>query len=116
MKDNLLVSEAVVIGDRRKFLTALVTLNPDTADAFGVEHGITEPLYQSELIRKEIQATVDEMNEKVARVEQVKKFAILPRELTITDGELTGTLKVKRNMVNDHFSDEIESMYVDGDS
>jgi len=116
MKDNLLVSEAVVIGDRRKFLTALVTLNPVTADAFGVEHGITEPLYQSELIRKEIQATVDEMNEKVARVEQVKKFAILPRELTITDGELTGTLKVKRNMVNEHFSDEIESMYVDDDS
>ena len=112
IKDSILVSEAVVIGDRRKFLTALVTLNPETADSFGVEHGITEPLYQSELIRKEIQATVDAMNERFARVEQVKKFVILPRELTIEDGELTGTLKVKRNVVNEHFSDEIDSMYV----
>jgi len=114
IKDNLLVSEAVVIGDRRKFLTALVTLNPETADAFGVEHGITEPLYQSELIRKQVQAAIDEMNERVARVEQIKTFVILPRELTIEDGELTGTLKVKRNVVNDNFAAEIESMYAEG--
>jgi len=114
IKDNLLVSEAVVIGDRRKYLVALVTLNPDTSDSFGVEHGITEPLYQSEEIRQEIQATIDQMNERVARVEQVKTFVILPRELSIEDGELTGTLKVKRNVVNEHFSDAIESMYSDG--
>ncbi len=113
IKDNLLVSEAVVIGDRRKYLSALVTLNPETSDAFGVEHGITEPLYQSEIIRQQIQATVDEMNERFARVEQVKTFVILPRELTIEDGELTGTLKVKRNVVNEHFADQIDSMYAD---
>jgi len=111
LKDNLLVSEAVVIGDRRKYLTALVTLNPETADVFAESHGITEPLYQSELIRKEIQATVDAMNERLARVEQVKRFVILPRELSIEEGELTGTLKVKRNIVNEHFADAIESMY-----
>ncbi len=111
IKDNLLVSEAVVIGDRRKYLTALVTLNPETSDAFALQHGITEPLYQSEIIRQEIQATVDEMNERFARVEQVKTFVILPRELTIDDGELTGTLKVKRNVVNEHFAAEIEAMY-----
>ena len=111
IKDNLLVSEAVVIGDRRKYLTALVTLNSETSDAFALQHGITEPLYQSEIIRKEIQATVDRMNERFARVEQVKRFVILPRELTIDDGELTGTLKVKRNVVNEHFAAEIEAMY-----
>jgi long-chain acyl-CoA synthetase len=113
IKDNLLVSEAVVIGDRRKFLTALVTLNPETADAFGVQHGITEPLYQSAVIRTDIQKTIDEMNIRLGRVGQVKKFVILPRELSIEDGELTGTLKVKRNAVNEHFADEIESMYTD---
>jgi len=114
IKDNLLVSEAVVIGDRRKFLSALITLNPETSDAYGVEHGITEPLYRSEMIRRQIQATIDEMNERFARVEQIKTFVILPRELTIEDGELTGTLKVKRNVVNEHFADEIDSMYADG--
>jgi long-chain acyl-CoA synthetase len=113
LKDNLLVSEAVVIGDRRKFLTALITLNPETSDAFAEEHGITAPLHTSDLIREEIQATVDALNERLARVEQIKKFAILPRELSIEDGELTGTLKVKRPMVALHFADEIESMYAD---
>jgi long-chain acyl-CoA synthetase len=111
IKDNLLVSEVVVIGDRRKYLTALVTLNPETSDAFAAEHGITEPLYQSAMIRQAIEATVDRMNERFARVEQVKRFVILSRELTIEDGELTGTLKVKRNVVNEHFADEIEAMY-----
>ncbi len=116
IKDNFLVSEAVVIGDRRKYLTAMVTLSADAADAYGVEHGISEPLYRSEMIRKEIQASIDEMNERVARVEQVKKFVILPRELSIEDGELTGTLKVKRNIVNEHFADAIESMYAEDGS
>jgi long-chain acyl-CoA synthetase len=114
LKDNLLVSEAVVIGDRRKFLTALITLNPETSDAYAVEHGISEPLYQSEMIRKEIQSTIDALNDRLARVEQIKKFVILPRELSIEDGELTGTLKVKRNVVGEHFAAEIDSMYEDG--
>jgi long-chain acyl-CoA synthetase len=113
IKDNPLVSEAVVIGDRRKYLSALVTLNPETSDAFAIEHGISGPLYKSEVIRAEIQATVDAMNERLARVGQVKKFTILPRELSIDEGELTGTLKVKRNVVTDHFSDVIEGMYTE---
>jgi long-chain acyl-CoA synthetase len=113
IKDNLLVSEAVVIGDRRKYLTALVTLNPETADAYATEHGISGPLHESEMILKEVQATVDAVNEKYSRVGQVKKFTLLPRELTIEDGELTGTLKVKRAVVSDHFADVIDSMYQD---
>ena len=113
LKDNLLVSEAVVIGDRRKYLTAIVTLNPETADAYATEHGIVGPLHESALIRGNIQSTVDALNAKLARVEQVKTFAILSRELTIEGGELTGTLKVKRSVVADHFADVIDSMYVD---
>ena len=60
-----------------------------------------------------MQAAIDELNKDFARVEQLKKFAILPRQLSIEGGELTPTLKVKRNKVNEHFADEIEAMYVD---
>ena len=66
-----------------------------------------------EKLATEIQATMDEMNERVARVEQVKKFVILPRELTIADGELTGTLKVKRNIAMERFADVIDGMYTE---
>jgi long-chain acyl-CoA synthetase len=113
LKQSPLVSEAVLIGDRRRYLTALVTLNLEAAAAFAEEHGVIGPLYRSEEIRAEIQGTVDETNQRLARVEQVKKFTILSRELSIEDGELTGTLKVKRPMVAEHFSAEIDAMYVE---
>jgi long-chain acyl-CoA synthetase len=57
---------------------------------------------------------VDRVNARYARAAQVRKFAILPRQFSIDEGELTGTLKVRRNVVTDHFSDEIESLYHDG--
>lgn len=113
LKQSPLVSEAVLIGDRRKYLTALVTLNLEAANAFAEEHGVTGPLHRSEQIRAEIQRTVDETNQRLARVEQVKKFTILPRELSIDDGELTGTLKVKRPVVAEHFAAEIDAMYAE---
>ncbi|MBS1150763.1 MAG: long-chain fatty acid--CoA ligase [Myxococcaceae bacterium] len=114
LKNHPLVNEAVVIGDRRKYLTALVTLDPDALTRFCTEHGLqvaTAP--QSEQVRSQIQQAVDRLNEEVARVEQVKKFAILPRNFTIQDGELTPTLKVKRKAVAEHFAAEIEAMYVE---
>jgi long-chain acyl-CoA synthetase len=113
LKQSLLVSEAVLIGDRRRYLTALVTLNLEAAAAFAEEHGVIGPLHRSDEVRAEIQRTVDETNQRLARVEQVKKFAILPRELSIEDGELTGTLKVKRPIVAEHFSAEIDAMYAE---
>ena len=60
-----------------------------------------------------VQEAVDEANRHLARVETVKKFRILPRSFTIEDGELTPTLKVKRKVVNEHFAQEIESMYTE---
>jgi long-chain acyl-CoA synthetase len=113
IKDNHLVSEAVLIGDRRRYLSALVTLDPEQADAFASAHGITGPLHTSERVRAEVQRSVDEVNRRYARVEHVKKFVILPRELSIDGGELTGTLKVRRMVVAEHFADEIEAMYRD---
>ena len=111
LKENPLVSEAVVIGDRRKYLTALVTLDPEAAEKFLAGKGEGGPAHESEAVRQEIQRSLDKVNAEMARVEQVKKFTVLPRELSIADGELTPTLKVKRNVVNEHFAGEIEAMY-----
>jgi long-chain acyl-CoA synthetase len=115
IKNHPLVNEAVVIGDRRKFLSALVTLDPEASVKWAKEHGIPEKdLHLNAQVRAEVQRWIDaEVNTKLARVEQVKKFAILHRNFTVEDGELTPTLKVKRRNVNTSFSKEIEAMYVE---
>ncbi|HYT37879.1 MAG TPA: long-chain fatty acid--CoA ligase [Acidimicrobiia bacterium] len=113
LRNHPLVSEAVLVGDRRKFLSALVTLDPEAVDRFRQEHSLSGPPGESIEIRAEIQQAVDVVNQEMARVEQIKKFTILPRELSIAEGELTPTLKVKRNIVTAHFEAEIEAMYAD---
>ena len=113
LRNHPLVSEAVVVGDRRKFLAALVTLDPEAVGKFQHERGLSGPPEQSNEIRAEIQQAVDVVNTEMARVEQIKRFTILPRELSIAEGELTPTLKVKRNIVTAHFEAEIEAMYAD---
>ncbi|HJL06672.1 MAG TPA: AMP-dependent synthetase/ligase [Polyangiaceae bacterium LLY-WYZ-15_(1-7)] len=112
LKNHELINEAVVIGDRRKFLSALVTIDPDAGPAWAKEKGVDpETLHESDALRAEIQSWVDEINKKFARVEQVKKFTILPRNLTVEDGELTPTLKVKRRIVDQNWGDAIDAMY-----
>jgi long-chain acyl-CoA synthetase len=112
LKQNRYISQAVVIGDRRPYLVALITLDPDELPAFAQEHGL-EPgdVADSEAMREEVQRAVDEVNTKVGRVEQVKKFKILPEDLSQATGELTPTLKVKRNIVNEKFAGEVERLY-----
>ncbi|MEM8607748.1 MAG: AMP-dependent synthetase/ligase, partial [Myxococcota bacterium] len=114
IKNHPLVDEAVVIGDRRKYLTALITIDAEAGPAWAKENG-EDPaaLNQSEKLRASIQQHIDEMNQHFARVEQIKKFTILHRNLSIEDGELTPTLKVKRAKVHDHFADDIEEMYAE---
>jgi long-chain acyl-CoA synthetase len=114
LKTLPLVSEAVIIGDRKKFLSALVTLNPEAANLFAAEQGIEgHVLHEDPLVIAEIQQGIDQaVNPQFARVENVRKFVILPRELTVEQGELTPTLKIKRRVVYEHFADEIESMYM----
>jgi long-chain acyl-CoA synthetase len=115
IKNHELINEAVVIGDRRKFLSALVTIDPEAGEAWANAHG-EDPsaLHENEQLRADIQAHIDELNQEFARVEQIKKFTILQRNFSIEDGELTPTLKVKRAKVSDHFADEIEAMYSEG--
>jgi long-chain acyl-CoA synthetase len=115
MKNHELINEAVVIGDRRKYLSALVTIDPEASAAWAAANGEdANALQKSAKLRASIQAHIDEMNSHFARVEQIKKFTILARNLTIEDGELTPTLKVKRAKVSDHFADDIEAMYAEG--
>ena len=112
LKQNRYVSQAVLIGDRRPYLVALVTLDPEEIPRFAEEHGLeAADVPQSEQMRSEVQRTVDEVNAKVGRVEQIKKFTILPHDFAQETGELTPTLKVKRNVVNEKNEDEIEALY-----
>ena len=114
LKNHELIDEAVVIGDRRKFLSALVTIDAVAGPAWAAANGEDpKALHKSAKLRASIQAHLDEMNAHYARVEQIKKFTILHRNLTIEDGELTPTLKVKRAKVSDHFADDIEAMYAE---
>jgi long-chain acyl-CoA synthetase len=114
IKQHPLVSQCVVVGDRRPYLVALVTLDPEEAVAYAKEHDLPEDLAQlatNEDLRKAIEAHVAQINEKFARVEQVKKIAILPEDLSQENGELTPTLKVKRAIVMQKREPEIESLY-----
>jgi long-chain acyl-CoA synthetase len=112
LKQNRWISQAVVIGDRRPYLVALVTLDPEEAPKFAEEHNLLpEDVATSEEMRAEVQKAVDDVNSHYGRVEQIKKFTILPEDLSQEQGTLTPTLKVKRNVVSDRFGEEIEKLY-----
>jgi long-chain acyl-CoA synthetase len=114
IKQHPLVSQCVVIGDRKPYLVALVTLDPEEAVAYAKEHDLPEDpaqLAENPDVHKAIEDHVATINEKFARVEQVKKIAILPRDLSQEDGELTPTLKVKRAVVTAKHEPEIEKLY-----
>jgi long-chain acyl-CoA synthetase len=112
LKQNRWISQAVVIGDRRPYLVALITLDPEELPKFAEEHNLLpEDAHSSDEMRAEVQNVVDAVNEGYGRVEQIKKFTILPEDLTQEQGTLTPTLKVKRNVVNERFEAEIEQLY-----
>src|SRR5437588_1429322 len=115
VKQSRWVSQCVVIGDRRPYLVALITLDPEEIPAFAQEHGLDPAAVpESEEMRAEVQKAVDAANAKVGRVEQIKTFAILPEDLSQATGELTPTLKVKRNVVAEKFAPVIEKLYSGG--
>jgi long-chain acyl-CoA synthetase len=114
IKQHPLVSQCVVVGDRRPYLIALVTLDPEEALAYAKEHDLPEDpeqLAANPEVRKAIEAHVEEINRKFARVEQVKKIDILPQDLSQEGGELTPTLKVKRAVVASKYEPQIEALY-----
>jgi long-chain acyl-CoA synthetase len=114
IKQSSYVSQCVVIGDRRPYLVALITLDQEECAKLAEERGW--PADSAELanhdgMRQLIQEHLDEVNEKFARVEQVKKFEILPHDLSQEGGELTPTLKVKRNVVAEKYEKEVDALY-----
>ena len=113
MKQNRWVSQAVMYGDRRPYPVALLTLDPEELPALAAELGIEndDHIYSNPKVTDLIQAVVDEVNTKFAQVEQVKKFRILNHDLTIETGELTPSLKVKRNIVHEKYEDIYDAMY-----
>src|SRR4051812_43164616 len=112
LKQNRWISQALVIGDRRPYLVALITLDPEEVPRFAEDHGLEpEEVAKSDQMRAEVQKVVDEVNVDYGRVEQIKKFTILPDDLSQEQGTLTPTLKVKRNVVNEKFQGDIEQLY-----
>jgi long-chain acyl-CoA synthetase len=114
LKFHALISQVVVIGDRRPFLSALVTLDEEKAPAFAKEHGIEGDLAaicRHERTLKEIQAAVDDLNANLAKVEGIKKFRVLERDFLQEENEMTPTLKVKRRNIGELYADAIEAMY-----
>jgi long-chain acyl-CoA synthetase len=112
LKDLAVIGEAVVIGDRRKYLSALISLDTDEAETAAKEHGIDlDVLHEHAPLVAAIEAHVGLVNKDLARVEQIKKFKIVRKAFSIEGGELTPTLKVKRKKVNENYSNDIESMY-----
>jgi long-chain acyl-CoA synthetase len=115
LKQNRWISQAVVVGDRRPYLVALLTLDPEEAPALAEQLGLEDPslpaLAQSEEVRAELQKAVDDVNSHVGPVEQIKRFEILDHDLSQETGELTPTLKVKRNVVHEKFADVVDRIY-----
>ncbi|HET6965341.1 MAG TPA: long-chain fatty acid--CoA ligase [Acidimicrobiales bacterium] len=109
-----LISEAVVVGEGRKYLTALVTLDGESVSRWAVRRNKLddlEALTQDPDLTAEIQAAVDAINAKRSTAESVRKFKILPHDLTAAAGELTPTMKVKRAVVYERYADAIEGLY-----
>ncbi|MBW2219724.1 MAG: AMP-binding protein, partial [Deltaproteobacteria bacterium] len=109
------VSQATVIGDRRKYLTALITLDPEKvageASAIGSLAKNATEAAKCDIFVKHLQGLIDEVNKTLARVQTIKKFTIAPEEFSIEGGELTPTMKLKRRIIYDKYSDDIENMY-----
>jgi long-chain acyl-CoA synthetase len=116
LKLHPLVGQAITIGDRRSHLTALIVLDPDIVRGWAAQRGIEasmDQLARHPDVVAAITAGVVEANTHLARIEQVKRFSILPREWTPESGELTPTQKLKRRVVLDRYADEITSLYAD---
>lgn len=108
-----LVEHAVVAGDGRHFLTALLTLSEDTLTAFAEAQDLSDAGPDHPDVRAAIEAGVDQVNARYARVENIRKFDILPGHLSVETGELTPTLKVRRNVVLSRHVDRVDALYAE---
>jgi long-chain acyl-CoA synthetase len=105
----------VVHGNERNFCSALVTLDPEAIEGWAAQHGMAGQSYAeivtSDAAREMVQGYVDQLNASLNRWETIKKFIILERDLTVEDGEITPSMKVKRKVVEDHYREQLDALY-----
>jgi long-subunit acyl-CoA synthetase (AMP-forming) len=109
-----LIGQVIAIGDMRPYNVALITLDPDVAPGFAAQHGIDsspEALAEQPAVQEEIQRGVDAANAGLGRVEQIKRFMVLPTDWQPGGEELTPTMKLKRKPIHEKYADEIEALY-----
>jgi long-chain acyl-CoA synthetase len=115
LRSNALISQAIVVGDNKPYIAAVVTIDEEQFPAWAERNGKTghkvADLIDDADLRKEVEAAVEHANKAVSKAESIRKFAILPQDFTIEGGELTPTLKLKRNVVHDRYGEAIESLY-----
>ncbi len=115
LKASIYINDSVVIGDRRKFISALVMIDEDNVMKFAQDNKIQFSTYKDLTGNEKVIALIDEevkkVNKTLARVENIRKFTILPKRLYEEDGEVTPTMKIKRKFVNEAFKELIEAMY-----
>jgi long-chain acyl-CoA synthetase len=115
LRETRWISQAIVYGDNKPYLVAALTLDPDEAKALAEHAGVgaasPDELADSEAVHALVREEVDRVNARLANIEQIKRFALLPRDLTQADGELTPTLKVRRAAVYDKYRDRFEELY-----
>jgi len=115
LKASAFIKEAMVVGDGRKYLTALIAIEMDVVGNWALRRNIPYTTYRDLAEKPEVvelvQGLVDECNEKFARVEGLKKFRLIPKELDHEDGELTATQKLKRSAMLESYGELVESMY-----
>ncbi|MEA2444597.1 MAG: long-chain acyl-CoA synthetase [Thermoleophilales bacterium] len=112
---SALIGQAVTIGDQRPYNVALITLDPDVAPGFAKQNGIDDASFESlaknDKVREAVAEGVEKANEQLARVEQIKKFTILPTDWEPGGEELTPTMKLKRKPIGEKYKEEIEALY-----
>ncbi len=116
LKTSKYVSQALVLGDKRPYVAALLTLDPVEIGSWAAEQGIEgdpSTLASDPRVRELLQPVVDDANRERSRYEQIKRFTILPRDFTMEEGEITPTLKLRRRAVQEHFAEEIEALYAE---
>ncbi|RPI07870.1 MAG: long-chain fatty acid--CoA ligase, partial [Actinobacteria bacterium] len=115
LRAHPLISQAVVVGDQRPFVAAMLALDEEALGVWATDHSLAgldvAQLLVHEELRTELQTAVDGANASVSRAESIREFAVLPRDLTIAAGELTPTLKVRRAVVAKTYESVIEELY-----
>ena len=116
LKTQKLISQVVVHGDKRKFLSALITLDPEQLELFAKDRSLAgeyASLTQHPEVEKEVQRLVDESNRELASYETIKKFKVLEEDFSVESGELTPKLSVKRKVVNSRHGHHLDAFYAE---